>query len=81
MSFLDNHSFEIKGFGIVGRYIYMSCVDLIQNGCLPIMDNDPVDLIGYFDPEGNPHIFYGKKTSTKIKKIKPEKIKQILSGG
>lgn len=78
MSFkFDDKTFEITG--MVSADIYTASYQLVQKGCLPIMDGEPMDLIGYFDPEGNPHIFSGKKTSTKIEKIQPERIIQMLN--
>ena len=78
MSFkIDDKTFVITG--MVGADIYTASYQLVQKGYLPIMDGEPMDLIGYFDPEGNPHIFSGKKTSTKIEKMPPERISQMLN--
>ena len=67
------------GKDIVGIDIYNMSVYLIQNKCLPIMDGEPIDLIGYFDPNGNPHLFPGKHCSTTLEKLPPERIKQMIS--
>jgi len=78
MSFtVNDKTFEITG--IIGGDLYTASHQLTQKGCLPIMDGNPMDLIGYFDSEGNPHIFPGKKSSAKIEKLPPERIKMILS--
>jgi len=78
MSFtVNNKTFEING--IVDGDLYTESYQLTQKGCLPIMDGNPMDLIGYFDPEGNPYIFLEKKSSAKIEKLPPERIKMILS--